>query len=219
MSDQDQAKDRGPTITGAEASGDGGEKTEREAGAGGGSRRRFLQGLVSAAPGILTIAGRPAWANRCTFSGNLSGNLSAPDDEACAGEGCSPGFWVTHSDLWHPEFSPDLLFSDVFGVDAFPGLSLFAVISRTDFGLGGFASRCGMQGHGEHNAKNLLLSLGFQAVAALQNAANAVRYELTVADVQRSFLLAYQSCSLERMEETKDALDRLNNRYCPLPWG
>ena len=182
-------------------------------------RRGFLRGVVTATPAILTVAGRPAWANRCTHSGNLSGNLSGANDEPCAGEGCSPGFWVTHSNLWHAEFGPTRLFLDVFGVDAYPGLTLFDVIARTDFGLGGFAARCGVSGNKEKNTKNLLLSLGFHTVAALENAANAVRYELTVADVQRTFLTAYQSCSLDKIEETKDALDRLNNRYCPLPWG
>lgn len=182
-------------------------------------RRGFLRGLVAASPAILTIAGRPVWANQCTHSGNLSGNASAADGEPCAGEGCSPGFWVTHTDLWHAEFGTHLLFFDVFGVDAYPGLTLLDVISKSDFGLGGFASRCGVSAKGEQNTKNLLQSLGFQTVAALQNAANAVRYELAVADVQRTFVMAYQSCSLDRIEETKDALDRLNNRYCPLPWG
>lgn len=184
-----------------------------------GGRRGFLRGLVAASPAILTVAGRPAWANRCTHSGNMSGNISAAEEEPCAGEGCSPGFWVTHSDLWHAEFGPNLLFLDVFGLDAYPGLTLFDVISQSDFGLGSFAARCGVSGKKEQNTKNLLQALGFQTVAALQNSANAVRYELTVADVQRTFLTAYQSCSLDRIEETKDSLDQLNNRYCPLPWG
>ena len=183
-------------------------------------RRRLLQGLATAGPGILTIAGRPAWANKCTHSGNQSGNTSAVDDEPCADEGCSPGFWATHTNLWHEEFGPERLFYQVFGVDAFPGLTLFDVISKTDRGeLGAYVAMCGLPESSGKKAQNLIQSLGFQSVAALQNAANAVRFELTVADVQRTFLMAYESCSLEQIETTKDSLDQLNNRYCPLPWG
>lgn len=219
MSDQEQPET--PSPSGADAQ-SGEERSGEEVATASTSRgrRRLLQGLVSASPGILTITGRPAWANACTHSGNQSGNHSGADEEPCAGEGCSPGFWATHTHLWHEEFGPNRMFYEVFGVDAFPNLSLFQVISQTDTsGLGGFASRCGLAEKRSANAQELLQALGFQTVAALQNAANGVRYELTVADVQRTFQVAFESCSLEHIETTKDSLDQLNNRYCPLPWG
>ena len=67
-------------------------------------RRRFLfKGAVISAPVIMTVASRPVWAGgwrkwgggkgrNCTLSGQLSGNLSTPD-EVCSGEGCTPGYW------------------------------------------------------------------------------------------------------------------------------
>jgi|GEM_PF-1433370 len=184
-------------------------------------RRRLLQGLVSASPGILTIAGRPAWANNCSNSGNHSGNASTHDDEVCAGEGCSPGFWLTHTQLWNHDFRPESYFYHAFGADIFPQATLYEVICkqarcRTE-GFGAFAGF----GEGQDNkVENLLQALGFQSVAALQNAANGVRYELTVADVQRTCQMAFESGSLQQVEMTKDSLDQLNNRYCPLPnWG
>ena len=41
-------------------------------------RRSLVKGLAST-PIIFTIASRPAWANRCSISGHLSGNLSDPN--------------------------------------------------------------------------------------------------------------------------------------------
>lgn len=43
-------------------------------------RRSLVKGLAST-PIIFTIASRPAWANRCTVSGHLSGNLSNPNTD------------------------------------------------------------------------------------------------------------------------------------------
>jgi hypothetical protein len=153
----------------------------------------------------------------------MSGNLSAQDGKPCVGEGCTPGFWKNHLSLWHPQFPPDLAFSAAFGVDAFPGRTLLQVI--------------GLIGNPQYVAKNsdspagcyfesqkerdkflsMQAMLAFHAIAALQNAAGAVRYDLTVADVQRSFAVAWQQCSRERMEMAKDSLERLNQQGCPLP--
>jgi len=183
-------------------------------------RRRLLQGLVSATPGILTIAGRPAWANECSTSGNQSGNASTAHEEVCAGEGCSPGFWLTHTHLWHDEFLPGTGFFQAFGVDIFPQATLFEVVCKQSrCRLDGFGAFWELEGGQAKKAENLLQALGFQSVAALQNAANGVRYELTVPDVQRTCQVAFESGSLRQVEATKDSLDQLNNRYCPLSWG
>lgn len=60
------------------------------------SKRRVLRGLI-AAPVVMTLASRPALANRnfCTISGWGSMHASArPDDYTCNGR--SPGFWGTY---------------------------------------------------------------------------------------------------------------------------
>jgi len=178
------------------------ESAARAAAAGGGrppGRRRFLQGAAGTGLVAITMVGRPAWAGRCTLSGQMSGNLSVQDEEPCWGEGLSPGFWKIHRQEWHPEFPPYMAFATAFGVNAFPGMTLFDVISlEEDPKLG--------------QPENILRALGFQSVAALQNAATPVRYDLTVSEVQATFRYAYLSGSKRQMEAAKDSLDELNNQ-------
>ncbi|WP_346380784.1 hypothetical protein, partial [Acidithiobacillus sp.] len=80
-----------------------------------GRRRRFTATLGGGAI-ILTLAGKPVWANQCTVSGMMSGNLSAPQGTPC--QGCTPGYWkvCNHLDSWGPTaFHPTDLFDTVFG--------------------------------------------------------------------------------------------------------
>jgi len=86
------------------------------------SRRKLLQAGLAAAPLVATIASRPAWAvtDKCSISGNMSGNVSNADTEIeiCRediplGEGLSPGYWhkwtyVYEFILAHPTWSPSL---------------------------------------------------------------------------------------------------------------
>ncbi|MEM7255084.1 MAG: hypothetical protein AAF493_27095, partial [Pseudomonadota bacterium] len=62
------------------------------------SRRRFAQ--IGLGGGLLTMAaGRPVWANQCSISGMMSGNLSRYPMQVVCG-GCSPTFWsndATHN--------------------------------------------------------------------------------------------------------------------------
>jgi hypothetical protein len=215
-------------------------------------RRRFLlKGALVSAPVILTVASRPVWAGGrrhgggggCALSGQLSGNLSQPEEE-CGGEGCTPGYWMQdqHLDSWCTCFPPSTLFVDAFGVDAFPGLTLLQVIrlGRLDvndssiFDLakpppgcnpvepygGGFKKKSygggGSYNVPDRNYYNMLRQLAFHSVAALQNAGTTVCYDLTIDDVINSFVNAYQSCNASMMESAKDSLAYLNEQYCPL---
>lgn len=90
----------------------GADPTRREAG-----RRRFLKQAAGASPVLLSLASRPAFGNRCTISGMMSGNAStAPDAEPC--EGCTPGYWkvLQHKYDWGPTgYTYCDRFRDVFG--------------------------------------------------------------------------------------------------------
>jgi hypothetical protein len=185
-----------------------------------GGRRDFLKGVVTTSPLVLTVAGRPVWGNPCTLSGQMSGNLSAQDGKPCVGEGCTPGFWKNHLSLWHPQFPPGMAFSAAFGVDAFPGRTLYDVILSPDRAkhYGEVPSGCFIESEKEEKKfLGMLAILAYHAIAALQNSAGAVRYDLTVSEVQQSFAHAYRACSVERMEAAKNSLERLNEQYCPLP--
>lgn len=174
------------------------------------SRRRLLKTAVKAAPVILTVASRPVWARNCTLSGQLSGNLSDQGGD-CAGEGCTPGYWKNHPQSWHKDIGEHLMFDNVFGTNVFPGLTLGDVIQL-----------CGLDAISQSKINlpcskclNLTIRLGFHAVAALQNAATPVKYDLTVEEVIAEVKSAYLSGSKYNIEAQKDRLDGFNNQYCP----
>ena len=60
-----------------------------------GSRRQFFKKAAIGTALISTVASRPVWAVGCSVSGQMSGNLSNPDIDACdaPATGKSPGYW------------------------------------------------------------------------------------------------------------------------------
>jgi len=173
------------------------------------SRRRFTRAGLSA-PVIMTLASRPVWARNCSESGVLSGNLSEPTAPPCGGEGCSPGYWKNHTSQWHYNYPPSMPFSAAFGVDAFPGATLHQVMSEVhnkqpNTQINSPCDQC----------EEAVRQLGFHAVAALQNAATGVSFDLSVSEVINSFNMAYGSADKNQMEITKSSLDTLNNQGCP----
>jgi hypothetical protein len=89
-----------------------------------------------------------------------------------------------------------MLFVDVFGVNAFPGMTLLQVLELNGGGL---------------------QALGRHAVAALLAAASPdVDYDLTTSQVISLFNAAYASGSASTIESLKNRLDLLNNQGCPL---
>src|SRR5688572_19115438 len=87
------------------------------------------------------------------------------DDSGLVLNGCTPGYWKQdqHLDSWGGGLTPETLFVDVFGEDAFPGLTLFDVLEL---------------GEGDLDA------LGRHSVAALLNAlAGDVDYPITDTEV------------------------------------
>ena len=68
------------------------------------SRRRFVTGGVAAVPVVASLMSRPAFANMCTVSGTLSGNLSGTQVHC---SGLSVSYWAANPKSW-PQFSAGL---------------------------------------------------------------------------------------------------------------
>ncbi|MDH5691496.1 MAG: hypothetical protein OEZ47_00170 [Gammaproteobacteria bacterium] len=183
------------------------------------SRRRLTKSALVLAPVVLTLANKPAWAGKCTLSGQLSGNLSHHGDEPCGGEGCSTSFWQLNTDQWHAQIPPEALFDTVFQVEAFPGLSLLQTLglSNDPNVRGEPPAGCALVSSTEaHAYQHTLRYLAVQSVAALQNAATPVNFDLTVEQVISNFRNAYHSCDPEVMKAAATTLDQLNSQLCPL---
>lgn len=176
-------------------------------------RRIAVAGLI--APVIVTLSGRTAWAtgggggSHCTESGQLSGNLSNPGP-ACGGQGCSPGYWKTHTERWHPNYPPTASFYSVFGVNAFPNASLYAVISYSASAQ--LPANCTPT----DACRDVLKACGYHAVAALQNAATEVSFAFDTMLVKTKFAAAYAMGTKSAIEWQKNEFDTENNRGCPL---
>jgi len=83
----------------------------------GGSRRRFLQGALAAAPVLMTVVSRPVWGNVCAPSGMASGNASDPTDVSVCKTGNGPDTWLSGGvSSWPAPYSQNnIRFNDVFG--------------------------------------------------------------------------------------------------------
>ena len=194
-----------------------------------GSRRRFTAALGGGAV-ILTLAGKPVWANQCTVSGMMSGNLSAPKGTPC--QGCTPGYWgaCQHLDSW-VGYQPTDPFNGVFDVTEYVDCSgnpytLLDVLNLNGNGIKSCPGNqpattanqfCSAQSHGSYSGSlgsdPVSTNLGFQAVAALLSAANpAVNYGYTAGQIIGMFKNNY----LTNGAKLKDTFDMLNNRGCPL---
>lgn len=184
------------------------------------SSRRKLTGAALGAGAVFTLSSRPVWANRCTISGMMSGNLSKPKEKC---DGCTPGYWkqCQHLDSWKATgFEPSDLFNTVFGVTQYKDASGNAYTLLDVMG--------GPTGHMDKNGCAWLPekykanpmdrdpispNLGFHAVAALLNAAHPnVNFGYTAGDIINLFQQNY----LSKPAALKDSLEMLNERGCPL---
>ncbi len=181
-------------------------------GSDGATRRRLLKGGLIGAPVILTQYGRPAWAGGCSESAMASENMS--DVVQCEGEGCSEQFWKQNTHLWHPQYGPSTEFSEIFLITAYYAQNTFvgATLEEVIRGECDPVVPAGCEG----NCEPELLHLGKQAVAALQNAACDVKYDLDVLTVIAKFVQAYQSNKASDIQIVKEELYYLNNQICPL---
>lgn len=195
------------------------------------TRRRFTAALGGSAI-ILTLAGKPVWANQCTVSGMMSGNLSAPKGTPC--QGCTPGYWgaCQHLDSWGPTaFKPTDKFNDVFGVSEYVDCSGKAYTLLDVLNLNGNSTKTcpGNQPAGSSNrycdqkksgsypgtfgGDPISPNLGFHAVASLLNAAYPnLNFGYTSGQIIQMFQGNYQT----KPAALKDTFAMLNQRQCPL---
>ena len=188
------------------------------------SGRRKLAGSALGVAAIFTLSSRPVWANQCTISGMMSGNLSKPRGPAC--EGCTPGYWrqCQHLDSWIG-YRPSDHFNTVFGVTNYVDsvgrpYTLLDVLRGISGNLnygGGSGGVCALLPPGYVNnpmdSDPISPNLGFHAVAALLSAAHpSVNYGYAAGDIINLFRAHY----LTNPAKLKDSLDMLNNRGCPL---
>ncbi len=149
-----------------------------------------IAGPTNTATGVLA-SGNPKQAAVVTFTNRLLPPPPPPE----GGEGCTPGYWGRrqHFDSWTSPYTTSTSFQSVFGVNAYPGMTLLDVVN---------------------NPGPPKKQLGRMAVAALLNAASpGVDFDLTTAQVIAAFNAAWASGDYET---TKDMLDDLNNQGCPL---
>lgn len=83
------------------------DETDKPANSGIDRERRLISKAAAASPVLASLASPSVWGTVCSVSGLQSGNASGhPQDEPCAGRGCTPGYWKNHPDAWPPGFSP-----------------------------------------------------------------------------------------------------------------
>ncbi len=107
------------------------------------------------------------------------------------GEGCTPGFWKTHPEVWPIPTASD--FDTIFGRDAFtPNITMLQAVN--------------LRG-GQLNA------LSRHATAAYLNAIDpVVNYDMTAAGVVAAFQAAFDSGDFNT---TKNIFEALNEQGCP----
>ncbi len=178
-------------------------------------RRKLLKGAISAAPIILSVSSRPVWARNCSLSGQLSGNLSDQTGD-CMGEGCTPGYWGGNPASWHPSIKDYLLFDAVFGTNVFPNFTLGQVISMcSNTTINRANINIPVTCTPQSACLGSIIQLGYHSVAAIQNAATEVKYDLTVEEVIAEVRRAYTSGGKIEIETQRNRFDILNNQGCP----
>lgn len=183
--------------------------------------RRKLTGAALGAGAVFTLSSRPVWANQCTISGMMSGNLSKPKEKC---DGCTPGYWkqCQHLDSWVATgFKPSDLFNTVFGVTQYKDskgvpYTLLDVMGGVSGSLGKDKVCQALPKDYKNNPMGkdpISTNLGFHAVAALLNAAHPnVNFGYTSGEIIDLFRSNY----LSKPAALKDSFEMLNERGCPL---
>jgi hypothetical protein len=140
-----------------------------------------------------------------TGSGGIDNIKICTRQEELGAEGCTPGYWKNHPASWAATgYSPTQTLESVFNVPNSYGLD--NVTLRAALSLSG--------GPTVANAAGLLLH---HAVAALLNAGHpGVDYPRTAASIISDVNAALATGSRTTMLALKNALDRDNNRGCPI---
>jgi hypothetical protein len=119
-------------------------------------------------------------------------------------EGCTPGFWKNHVDLWSCGYTRTTPVSSVFDTTDcgcnFSNLTFFQALN-----LKGGKTICG--------AQQTLYRAGVSALLS----ACSVNYTLTTAQIIAEVNAALASCDRQTILAEATRLDGFNNLSCPLP--
>ncbi|MFV8393461.1 T9SS type A sorting domain-containing protein [Flavobacterium sp. LB2P6] len=122
-------------------------------------------------------------------------------NQICIVEGCTLGYWKNHTDRWCSNYTPSMLFGDVF-VNAPSNLANLTLLQALNLGGGG------------------IFNLARQGVAALLNACSEeVDYPAPYSDSPQSVIDAVNAAYLSggtAPGKLATQLDILNNSGCPL---
>ncbi len=143
-------------------------------------RRSFLKkaGVTSL---VLTLPSQSVWGTACTVSGNMSGNLSNPNQTGCVLKGRSPGYWHGHLGgysalVWDDVFSG----RPPFGTNTTTGAAIPVTTPIEDF----LPKRKGGSKNpirGPHNLNRHLLAAFLNADSGLYPLAGVTSYEYVAA--------------------------------------
>ncbi len=126
-----------------------------------------------------------------------------PTSTPKAGQGCTPGFWKNHTDVWPSAYSPSQSVVSVFsGASAFPGLASASLVQALAF----------QGGPGAEGAAQILLRA---AVSALLNSAALSGYPFSTSSVISMTNSALSSGDRSTMLSLASDFDTANNLGCP----
>lgn len=112
------------------------------------------------------------------------------DEPCCGGQGCTPGFWKNHPEVWPIDTS--ILFDAIFGRDAHPTLTMLEAMDLRGGGLN---------------------ALSRHAAAAYLNAISPdVDFDLTAEQVIAMFQVAFDSGNYS---DARTEFESLNEQGCP----
>lgn len=197
-------------------------------------RRKLAKAGLGAGAVMATLASRPVFANACSISGMMSGNVSHPGQQPC--QGCTPGYWKVQPHLgnWPMGFTPGdwskrnkcdqpdttgTRFHDWFAGDMYGNLSLLQVMhleggnpdSACQFLPRDLPSSCPTTCHSGCKCVDPY-QLGAHAAAALLNAAKGINYGYEAGDITGMYNSQYAA----NPEGLKSVFKTLNERNCPL---
>lgn len=129
--------------------------------------------------------------------------VNCGDKPPMGGEGCTPGYWkqTQHFDSWAYAYTPDTLFSAVFGQEIAVRAGRETIVDPT------------LLQALEANGGNVNAAARHVVAALLNAASTGVSYDLTEAEVIALFNANYPDGDLEEM---KDRLATYNEQGCPL---
>jgi hypothetical protein len=166
---------------------------------------------------VVNTTSQPIISSNATFTlgtsavDNVTGSAGLDNIKICTrqeqlgAEGCTPGYWKNHPRSWAATgYSPTQTLESVFNVPDAYGLDNVTLLAALSLSGGSTTAK----------AAGVLLH---HAVAALLNAAHpGVDYPRTAASIITATNAALATGSRATILALKDALDRDNNRGCPI---